>query len=192
MGCANSKSSSPTSPNKYKEDVLLKIPDASVHLTGDGEAIELARGDLTILKITDEDVSLATVVKVGLHLQWPLTKDEPVIKLDKLHYLFTIPDKDGGFLNYGVTFAAADNLLDSLDEFLKKHACFSTPKPKKAPSSYELYWKDYAPKIDEYNGVLAKAIAQGTGEIVKGIFICSNAYAGQVCDSDSFDIQWQL
>jgi len=188
MGCANSKSTSPRSPNRRKEDVLLQIPGASVHLTGDGEAVELAKGDLTILRITDEDVSLATVVKVGPHFQWPLTKDEPVIKLDKLHYLFTLPDKDGSFLNYGVTFAAPDSLLNSLDLFLKEHACFSTQlasKSKKAPA-YEVYWRDYAPKIDEYNGVLAKAIAQGTGEIVKGIFTCSNAYTSQVCDSISY------
>ncbi|XP_020264955.1 senescence/dehydration-associated protein At4g35985, chloroplastic-like isoform X2 [Asparagus officinalis] len=154
MGCGNSRSSSPKSPYLRKEDILLRIPGAVVHLTRDGEAIELARGEFTILKITDEDVSLATVVKVGPHLQWPLTIDEPVIKIDKFHYLFTLQDQDGGFLNYGVTFDAANG--------------------------HEVYWRDYAPKIDEYNGVLAKAIARGTGEIVKGIFTCSNAYSNQV------------
>lgn len=186
MGCSNSKSSTAASPSRRKEHLLLRIPGATVHLTGDGEAVELAKGDLTILKVTDEDVSLATVVKVGPNLQWPLTKDEPVIKLDKLHYLFTLPDEDGSFLNYGVTFAAPDSLLDTLDQFLKEHACLSSPdvlKPKRSsPSSYEVYWRDYAPKIDEYNGVLAKAIAQGTGQIVKGIFTLSNAYTSQVRD----------
>ena len=75
------------SPNRCKDDVLLQIPGASVHLTGDGEAVELAKGELTILIITAEDVSLATVVTVGPHLLRPLTKDAPVNKLDKLHYL---------------------------------------------------------------------------------------------------------
>ncbi|ONK69803.1 uncharacterized protein A4U43_C05F26900 [Asparagus officinalis] len=184
MGCGNSRSSSPKSPYLRKEDILLRIPGAVVHLTRDGEAIELARGEFTILKITDEDVSLATVVKVGPHLQWPLTIDEPVIKIDKFHYLFTLQDQDGGFLNYGVTFDAANgSLLDSLDLFLKEHACFSKQdgsKSKGDGSGHEVYWRDYAPKIDEYNGVLAKAIARGTGEIVKGIFTCSNAYSNQV------------
>ncbi|KAJ6817037.1 senescence/dehydration-associated protein-like isoform X1, chloroplastic [Iris pallida] len=188
MGCCQQPRTS--SPKRLdvkhrREDVLLRIPGASVFLTGDGEVVELAKGDLSILRITDEDVPLATVVKVGTNLQWPLTKDEPVIKLDKVHYLFTLPDNDGSFLNYCVTFAAGSNYLDNLDLLLEENACLSTPSKtnySKAPSSnsYEVYWKDYAPKIDDYNNVLAKAIAGGTGEIVKGIFICSNAYASQV------------
>ncbi|KAJ6843230.1 senescence/dehydration-associated protein-like isoform X1, chloroplastic [Iris pallida] len=190
MGCCQQpRTSSPKRPDvkHRREDVLLRIPGASVFLTGDGEAVELAKGDLSILRITDEGVPLATVVKVGTNLQWPLTKDEPVIKLDEVHYLFTLPDNDGSFLNYGVTFAAGSNYLDNLDLLLEENACLSTPSKttnySRAPSSsnsYEVYWKDYAPKIDDYNNVLVKAIAGGTGEIVKGIFICSNAYASQV------------
>lgn len=189
MGCCQQpRTSSPKrlGDKQYRrEDVLLRIPGASVFLTRDGEVVELAKGDLSILRITDGDVSLATVVKVGTNLQWPLTKDEPVIKLDKVHYLFTLPDNDGSFLNYGVTFAAGSAVDNYLDILLEENACLSTPSKtnsSKAPSSnsYEVYWKDYAPKIDDYNNVLAKAIAGGTGEIVKGIFICSNAYASQV------------
>ncbi|RWR78248.1 senescence/dehydration-associated protein, chloroplastic-like protein [Cinnamomum micranthum f. kanehirae] len=49
----------------------------------------------------------------------------------------------------------------------------------KSSSPPGVYWKDYAPRVDDYNGVLAKAIAAGSGEIVKGIFRCSKAYAQQ-------------
>ncbi|XP_008795898.3 senescence/dehydration-associated protein At4g35985, chloroplastic-like [Phoenix dactylifera] len=184
MGCCKPKTSPPMRQSGCKEEVLLHIPGASVHLLENREVFELARGDFAILRIIEQDAVLATIIRIGPDLRWPLTKDEPVIKLDQVHYLFTLPDKDGGFLNYGVSFAAADSRLASLDMFLKGNTCFSTPTDAssmmKRPPSYEVYWKDYAPRVEDYNGVLAKAIAGGTGEIVKGIFKCSNAYAGQI------------
>lgn len=189
MGCCTPKTSSPTRRSNRREDLLLQIPGASVYLMEDGEdaPVELAKGNFTVLRITEDDMVLATVVRVGADLRWPLTKDEPVIKLDLLHYLFTLPCKDGGFLNYGVSFAAPHGGLASLDMFLKENACFSAPSDAssslKRNSSYEVYWKDYTPRIEDYNGVLAKAIAGGTGEIVKGIFKCSNAYTSQVRDT---------
>ncbi|KAG0459545.1 hypothetical protein HPP92_022673 [Vanilla planifolia] len=179
--------SPPTKPTKGKEEVLLLIPNAIVHLAGDpnASAVEVGRGYLTVCRITEDGVALATVIKVGEDLRWPLTKDEPVAKLDRTHYLFSIPDKDGSFLNYGVSFAGEDGCLASFDRFLMENACFSA-FPSADSSSYakakncETYWKDYAPKIEDYNGALAKAIAQGTGEIVKGIFKLSDAYSTQV------------
>ncbi|PKU73920.1 senescence/dehydration-associated protein At4g35985, chloroplastic [Dendrobium catenatum] len=187
MGCCgqnNIRTSSPPPPNptKLKSEFILQIPNAKVTLAGDPEAaIELSQGDLSVFHLTEDSVPLATVIKVG-NLSWPLTKDEPVVRLDKLHYLFTIPDEEAGFFNYGVSFtAAAENHLASFDQFLKENSCFS-PITTTSPAAKinDLYWKDYAPNIEDYNGVLAKAIARGTGEIVKGIFKLSNEYSNQV------------
>ncbi|XP_072067712.1 senescence/dehydration-associated protein At4g35985, chloroplastic isoform X2 [Arachis hypogaea] len=105
--------------SNLRQEVLLQIAECKVHLMDEGQALELAQGHFMITKTFDENVSLATIIKVD-DLQWPLTKDEPVVKLDALHYLFSLPVKD------------------------------------------------------------AKAIAGGTGQIVKGIFICSNAYTNKV------------
>ncbi|KAL0928147.1 hypothetical protein M5K25_000014 [Dendrobium thyrsiflorum] len=192
MGCCgqnNIRTSSPPSPNptKLKSEFILQIPNAKVNLAGDREAaIELSQGDFSVFHLTEDGVPLATVIKVG-NFSWPLTKDEPVVRLDKLHYLFTIPDEEAGFFNYGVSFtAAAENQLASFDQFLKENSCFSliTTSSSADFSSAEkindLYWKDYAPNIEDYNGVLAKAIARGTGQIVKGIFKLSNEYSNQV------------
>lgn len=168
--------------SKIKHEVLLKIPGCKVHLMEGGEAIELANGDFTLARISDENVSIATTVSVGHEhgneeelLQWPLTKDEPVVKLDSLHYLFSLPMKDGDPLSYGVTFL--DPNLGDLDSFLKTHALLTVSNSTKKKN---IQWKEFAPRIDDYNNVLAKAIAGGTGQIVKGIFKCSNAYTNQV------------
>ncbi|CAO1945143.1 unnamed protein product [Urochloa humidicola] len=190
-----------------REETLLRVPGASVHLItpgSEGPPVELARGDLTVVRITKDDVTVATAVRVGRDLGWPLARDEPVVRLDRLHYLFTLPDSsssDGGgtFLNYGVSFDAnADAAaLASLDGFLRSNACFSAPsssyasafpswnwkssRPQQQPvASADAYWNDFAPRMEGYNGVLAKAIAAGTGQLVKGIFMCSEAYASQV------------
>ncbi|XP_022730974.1 senescence/dehydration-associated protein At4g35985, chloroplastic-like isoform X2 [Durio zibethinus] len=193
MGCfrpKSSKTSAPMQPSStepvlaypenrnLKLEVLLQIPGCTVHLMDEGEALELARGEFTLVRILDADVPLATIVKVGEELQWPLTKDEPVVKLDSFHYLFSLPMKDGNPLSYGVTFSGQyGSNLGSLDSFLKEHSCFSGAA---STGDKHVNWKEYAPRIEDYNNVLAKAIAGGTGQIVKGIFKCSNAYTSQV------------
>jgi hypothetical protein len=94
------------------EETLLRVPGASVHLlasSSDGP-VELVRGDLAVVRLTKDDVAVATAVRVGRDLGWPLARDEPVVRLDPLHYLFTLPaDKDVTFLNYGVSFNAVAN-----------------------------------------------------------------------------------
>ncbi|XP_076905413.1 senescence/dehydration-associated protein At4g35985, chloroplastic-like [Bidens hawaiensis] len=175
----------PTTTNNYlqprtaKHETVLSIPSCKVHLMDEGEAIELATGDFKIIQLSDDGVLLATVIKINDDLQWPLTKDEPVVKLDPLHYLFSLTiDKDDGPLSYGVTFS--DTLygdFKSLDRFLREHSCFSTSSSSRKT---DIDWKEFAPRIEAYNNVIAKAIAEGTGQIVKGIFICSNAYTNQV------------
>ncbi|KXG33274.1 senescence/dehydration-associated protein At4g35985, chloroplastic-like [Sorghum bicolor] len=198
MGCCGAMSAR---PRGIHEETLLRVPGASVHLmAGSDGPVELARGDLAVVRLTKDDVAVATAVRVGKDLGWPLARDEPVVKLDRLHYLFTLPDKDGTFLNYGVSFnadAADDSALASLDGLLRSSACFSAPSypvvPSKSsrrpppppqqqqqPVASDGYWNEFAPRMEGYNGVLAKAIAAGTGQLVKGIFMCSEAYASQV------------
>jgi hypothetical protein len=54
------------------------------------------------------------------------------------------------------------------------------PQQQQQPVASDGYWNEFAPRMEGYNGVLAKAIAAGTGQLVKGIFKCSEAYASQV------------
>ncbi|KAJ6914130.1 hypothetical protein NC651_016402 [Populus alba x Populus x berolinensis] len=159
------------------QNVLLQFPGCTVYLVDGGEALELAKGKFTIARVLDKSVSIATRIKAG-DLQWPLTKDEPVVKLDSLNYLFSLPMMDGGSLSYGVTFSEQyRSSLSSLDSFLSEHLCFSASTTTRTKN---IDWKQFAPRIEDYNNALAKAIAQGTGQIVKGIFICSNVYSTQI------------
>ncbi|KAF7813878.1 senescence/dehydration-associated protein [Senna tora] len=166
-------------PRNLTQEVHIQIPGCKVHLMDDGEAVELGQGYFMVVKIFDDNVCLATIVKVGDELQWPLTKDEPVVKLTALNYLFSLAVKDGEPLSYGVTFPEQSlGSLDYLDSFLKDHSCFSGLKSSSRKNNLD--WKEFAPKVDDYNHFLAKAIAGGTGHIVKGIFMCSNAYTNQI------------
>ncbi|XAR53384.1 hypothetical protein NMG60_11021922 [Bertholletia excelsa] len=163
-------------PESVKHEVLLRAPMCRVYLMDEGEALELANGDFTVLRLSDGNVFLSLVVKIG-ELQWPLTKDEPVVKLDEKNYLFSLPMKDGDPLSYGVTFLDGGNLV-LLDSFLREHTCFSCSCSSNQRK--DLNWKEFAPRIEDYNNFLAKAIAEGTGQIVKGIFTISNGYSNQV------------
>ncbi|KAK6151845.1 hypothetical protein DH2020_014480 [Rehmannia glutinosa] len=173
-----------------KHEILLRIPECRVHLMDEGEALELAAGDFQVFRVSDENISLATTIKVGDELQWPLTKDEPVVKLDATHYLFSLPMKDDKPLSYGVAFSDKNNNnvanhLGLLDLFLKENTLFtscgfSSSSSRRRKEDIIINWKEFAPVVDDYNSVLAKAIAGGTGQIVKGIFKCTNAYTNQV------------
>ncbi|CAI0543550.1 unnamed protein product [Linum tenue] len=160
-----------------------------------GEAMELATGDFTLFRIIEQmGGEEATIVSIaGGEVQWPLTKDEPVVKLDATHYLFSLPMKDVDPLSYGVTFAERDGQrLQSLDAFLGEHSCFSADSENScfsgsagshvlsSPSGGSLEWKQLAPRVEDYNNVLARGIAEGTGQIVRGIFMCSNVYSNLV------------
>ncbi|KAL1563265.1 senescence/dehydration-associated protein, chloroplastic-like [Salvia divinorum] len=161
--------------NNVRHDVLLRIPECRVHLMDEGEAVELGAGDFELQRISDGNVAIATAVKVGAELQWPLTMDEPVVKLDEKHYLFSLPMSDGRPLSYGVAFGSGG--LEALDAFLRENCSFTASSKKR---NGDIDWKEFAPAVDNYNSFLAKAIAGGTGHIVKGIFKCSNAYSNKV------------
>ncbi|KAL8137022.1 hypothetical protein V2J09_003023 [Rumex salicifolius] len=182
----SNQSLSPPQESHVNHQQLMQIPGCTVHLMDDGEAAEIAGpGDLTILCVTDDSLSLAITIKVGDNLQWPLTKDQPVVKLDDLHYLFTIPVNGGDPLSYGIGFSEqSKGFLVTLDSFLQQNSCFSFPfrslEGTKNGSSCGINWMEFAPMIEDYNHVLARVIAGGTGQIIKGIFMCSNAYTNQV------------
>ncbi|KAG9449091.1 hypothetical protein H6P81_009056 [Aristolochia fimbriata] len=174
-------------PPKPREEIILRIPNATVHLMEGWETVKLAQGDFCLVRIVQGSLLLATFVKVGEDLRWPLTKDEPIVKLDRLHYLFSLPGQGGNLFSYGVTFSDPNAGLASLDSLLKENTCFSMSSSDAAPasaappnSSAALYWKEFAPRVEDYNGVLAKAIAAGTGAVIRGIFECSSAYSSQV------------
>uniref|UniRef100_A0A0C9QPL8 TSA: Wollemia nobilis Ref_Wollemi_Transcript_14587_1738 transcribed RNA sequence n=1 Tax=Wollemia nobilis TaxID=56998 RepID=A0A0C9QPL8_9CONI len=200
------------------EEVLVRIPRAVVHLVDGEESVEVGRGEFSLIKLLQGTTGLAILAKVGDDLRWPVTKDEPTVKMDSGHYLFSIrpplnvaADEDetadsakfcsgGGceMLNYGVTFEGAEG-LDLLDRSLEQHACFSLPKdggkpvnegkygekPKKEKAGAE-YWADLTPKVGDYNSILAKAIAAGSGQIIKGLFRCSSTYSSQVQKGGGF------
>ncbi|XP_047951826.1 senescence/dehydration-associated protein At4g35985, chloroplastic-like [Salvia hispanica] len=162
-----------------RRDILVRIPECKVILMNEGEAGQLAAGDFELQWISDGDVALAAAVKVGEKLQWPLTKDEPILKLDALNYLFSLPMSDAQPLSYGVAFApeTSGGLLGQLDALLAKHCLFTAAQKKK---NVGIDWNKFAPAVDQYNTLLGQAIAIGTGHVIRGIFKCTEAYTSKV------------
>lgn len=190
-------------------EALLKIPAAVVNLVDVEKSVELAKGEFSLVRLADEeDRSIAIYAKVGKDLRWPLAKDVPIVKVDARHYLFSVrappaaeenagSAKSGGgvpdVLNFGVSFGEIEEeRLELLDKWLKECACLSLPgsswrswclpssEDEKSGGDSEAYWTVLAPKLEEYNSMMGKAIAAGSGSVVKGIFMCSDAYSSQV------------
>lgn len=126
------------------EEVLVSLRGAQVHLVDDQESLLLGEGDFSVVLIEQAGNEIVAFVRVGENLRWPLTKDEPAVKLDSSHYFFTIriprpvdemdretargPSQE--VMTYGVTFLVAgqEEHLRELDFILKNYNQFSSPK----------------------------------------------------------------
>ncbi|KAJ8567632.1 hypothetical protein K7X08_019840 [Anisodus acutangulus] len=106
-------------------------------------------------------------------------------------------------LNYGLTIASKgqEKLLKELDVILKSYSRFSvqkveekaamamggtvarelSPDDLKSEKKKEVleercaqYWTTLAPNVEEYSGSAAKLVAQGSGQLIKGILWCGD------------------
>lgn len=83
-----SHSDSPSAPPECNEEVLLTVPGAILHLIDKQYSVELATGDLHILRLCQGENTVAVLARVADDTQWPLTKDLAAVKLDQSHYFF--------------------------------------------------------------------------------------------------------
>jgi len=223
-------------PLDPREECLVTVPNAIVHLVDENQSPHLATGHFSIIRIAQKGNGIVVLVRVGENLHWPLMKDEPTVKLDPTHYFFTIAvpseldsesEQNMETLNYGVTFPDAkkhENEMKQLDEILTQYSFFSSPtlvqgdealaqKTKdlsldkdtsvtsreianldnkqqqhggKVVSSDVLssdgkqvvateenqaeFWTTMAPNVEDYGSSAARAIATGSGHVIRGIF----------------------
>ncbi|KAL5752469.1 hypothetical protein ACOSQ2_022976 [Xanthoceras sorbifolium] len=81
---------SPSAPPQAVEETLIKVPGAILHLIDKSYSVELACGDLTIVRLVQDRNTVAVLASVADEIQWPLTKDEAAVKLDGSHYFFAL------------------------------------------------------------------------------------------------------
>ncbi|KAJ4776511.1 Senescence/dehydration-associated-like protein [Rhynchospora pubera] len=126
-----------TSPPPTQQ-TLVQIPGVILHLIDTKQSVELAAGELTIVRLLQGDNHLAVLACVGPDVQWPLTRDGAAVKLDASHYFFTLrvppEDDEAGSptetLNYGLTLASKGQevVLHQLDAILHAYCNFSVQK----------------------------------------------------------------
>ncbi|KAB5556771.1 hypothetical protein DKX38_007680 [Salix brachista] len=141
----------PSAPPEVVEEVLLKIAGAIVNLIDKNYSVELASGDLYIIRLCQGNNVVAVLARVDDEIQWPLAKDEAAVKLDDSHYFFSLRlprenyssdssdeedhkrEKRGdgeNILSYGLTIASKgqERLLLEFDQILESYSCFSAQK----------------------------------------------------------------
>ncbi|CAK9162093.1 unnamed protein product [Ilex paraguariensis] len=102
-------------------------------------------------------------------------------------------------VNYGLTIASKgqDSLLKKLDGILEKYSAFSVQKVSEAVDGNMIvakgvspaemvnkredmernsvaYWTTLAPNVEDYSGSVARMIAAGSGQVIKGILWCGD------------------
>ncbi|XP_006853695.2 senescence/dehydration-associated protein At4g35985, chloroplastic [Amborella trichopoda] len=189
-----------TYPDHTQQQLLFTSPYTTAYLIDPANPpLELTRGDFSVLQLTRGDEFLATIIQIG-DLLWPLAKDEPVVKLDWSHYLFSFkvsPKLSPGFgrstkiINYGVTFSGG---CEGLDELLAHYSCFIANNGNKSEKRREkggnwdererereeMFWGGVREGVGEYNGVVLRAMEGGSGEVVDGVFKCTEAYCNEI------------
>uniref|UniRef100_A0A7N0UX61 Senescence domain-containing protein n=1 Tax=Kalanchoe fedtschenkoi TaxID=63787 RepID=A0A7N0UX61_KALFE len=194
------------------EEVMVSVRGAIVHLIDKERSVELASGDLTVMRLRQGENVVAVLARVGDEIQWPLAKDEAVVKLDESHYFFTLHvpsddvdrvDRVDEVLSYGVTIAAKgqEEVLREFDEVLGRYGSFSVQKveerlaglgggvaremtPEEMGREVEkrelmrkssaAYWTTLAPNVEDYSGCVARMIAAGSGQVIRGILWCGD------------------
>ncbi|MED6115654.1 response to cold [Stylosanthes scabra] len=149
---SSSSSSSNVSPSAppATEEILITIPGSILHLIDKEYSVELACGDLTIVRLRRDENTIAVYADLAGETQWPLAKDEAAVKVDESHYFFSfrvpIESEDNNnrqkpansaaateVLSYGLTIASKgqEDLLLKLDEILNECSCFTVHKVSK-------------------------------------------------------------
>ncbi|XP_073153765.1 protein EARLY-RESPONSIVE TO DEHYDRATION 7, chloroplastic-like [Henckelia pumila] len=144
---------SASAPPETIEETLISFPAAILHLIDSQYSVELATGDLRILRLRQGSNTVAAFAAVSDDIQWPLTKDLAAVKLDSSHYFFTFKpprqaeDSDSSddeekkslnksnnpgceMLSYGLTVVSKGQkgLLKELDVILETYCTFSVHK----------------------------------------------------------------
>nr|XP_016455896.1 PREDICTED: uncharacterized protein LOC107779907 [Nicotiana tabacum] len=81
--------STPSAPPESLEETLLVIPGVLIHLIDKHYSVELATGDLSLVRLLQDKNTVAILARVADEIQWPLTKDLAAVKLDDSHYFFS-------------------------------------------------------------------------------------------------------
>ncbi|KAL3626026.1 Senescence-associated protein [Castilleja foliolosa] len=79
----------PSAPPEPIEESLITVPGAILHLIDKHRSVELATGDLQLIRLRQGDNIVTVFASVADEIQWPLTKELAAVKLDSSHYFFS-------------------------------------------------------------------------------------------------------
>ncbi|KVH96028.1 protein EARLY-RESPONSIVE TO DEHYDRATION 7, chloroplastic-like [Cynara cardunculus var. scolymus] len=182
-------------PFESSEEVVVKIPGSIIHLIDKQQSIELASGVLEIIRLRQGNSVVAVLARVGDAIQWPLAKDEAAVKLDTSHYFFTLrvpsdiksDSESDNLLNYGLTVTGKglEKVLQEFDLILEEYSAFSVKEVERSvavavenggstEAKAAAYWTTLAPNVEDYSGSVARMIASGSGQLIKGILWCGD------------------
>ncbi|WOG92193.1 hypothetical protein DCAR_0311453 [Daucus carota subsp. sativus] len=175
--------------SQSREEILISVPCAILHLIDNNYSVQLASGDFSIVCLCQGNHVVAVIAKVSDKIQWPLMKDEASVKLDELHYFFSFraPGENEGetndlFLSYGLTFTSGgQESLSQLDQVLEKYTSFSVQTVTEEVADGKAgYWTVLAPNVEDYSSSAAKLITEGSGHLIKGILWCGDVAVDRV------------
>ena len=133
----------PSAPLESLEEILVVVPGVILHLIDNKYSVELASGDLSIIRLWQGHNIIAVLVRIGQEIQWPLAKVEASVKVDGSHYFFSLPpmmenssgsdssddekNEEEKSLNYGLTIApeGKEPLVEMLDGILEEYSSFT-------------------------------------------------------------------
>ncbi|KAG5019580.1 hypothetical protein JHK87_015435 [Glycine soja] len=124
-----------SAPLEATKEALFLIPSAILNLIDKDYSVELVCGNFSVIRLRQGDNVVTMYACVADEIQWPLTKDVTIVKVDDSHYFFSFhvpkgsdPDEEEeDMLSYDLTIASKghEGLLKELSAILENCSCFS-------------------------------------------------------------------
>ena len=124
-----------SAPLEATKEALFRIPSAILNLIDKDYSVELVCGNFSVIRLRQGDNVVTMYACVADEIQWPLTKDVTIVKVDDSHYFFSFhvpkgsdPDEEEeDMLSYDLTIASKgqEGLLKELNVILENYSCFS-------------------------------------------------------------------
>ncbi|KAG5031904.1 hypothetical protein JHK85_015886 [Glycine max] len=121
-----------SAPLEATKEALFRIPSAILNLIDKDYSVELVCGNFSVIRLRQGDNVVTMYACVADEIQWPLTKDVTIVKVDDSHYFFSFhvpkgsdPDEEEeDMLSYDLTIASKgqEGLLKELNVILENYS----------------------------------------------------------------------
>ncbi|VAH88678.1 unnamed protein product [Triticum turgidum subsp. durum] len=152
------------------EETLVDVPGAQLHLVDPDRSLDLGAGTLSIVRLRQGDHCVAVLARLtvaGKGQEQVLEELDRVLKEYTTFSVKQVDEEAGG----------KSEVMDTraVSEITPEEA--AGDKKEEIEEQSAAFWTTIAPNVDDYSSSVARLIAKGSGQLVRGIIWCGDITA---------------